>query len=221
MTYTFQFRDVWRNFDLLLEGAVLTLQLAGLSMAIGLALGIAAAACKTSSVRPLRWAAVGYVETIRNTPLLVQLFIVFFGLPALGVKMSADQAALLGLSVNVGAYITEIVRAGIQAVHKSQIEAGLSLGLSRLQVFRYVVIFPALQTIYPALTSQFVLLLIATSIVSQISSTELFHMAGYVESRTFRSFEIYLVVTGMYLVMALGFRALFAVVHRLVFPRRR
>ncbi|MCG8358880.1 MAG: amino acid ABC transporter permease [Kiloniellales bacterium] len=219
MTYNFQFRDVWRNFDVLLEGAWLTLELSALTMAFGLLLGIVAAFFKTSGIQPLRWLAVGYVETIRNTPLLVQLFIVFFGLPSLGVKLTAWEAAVIGLSINVGAYITEIVRAGIEAVHHSQVEAGLSLGLSRLQVFRYVVLMPALKTIYPALASQFVLLLIATSIVSQISTEELFHMGGFLESRTFRSFEIYLVITGMYLAMALGFRGLFAVIHRLVFPQ--
>ena len=108
----------------------------------------------------------------------------------------------------------------IQAIHRSQIEAGLSLGLSRLQVFRYVVLFPALKVIYPALASQFILLMLATSIVSQISAQELFHAAGFVESRTFRSFEIYLVVIGMYLVMALMFRVLFSGIYYFVFHRR-
>lgn len=220
MNYVFQFRDVWRNFDLLLEGALLTLQLSAVTMAFGLLLGICGAAFKTSSVKPLKWLAIGYVESIRNTPLLVQLFIIFFGLPSLGLKLSAGQAAMIGLSVNVGAYITEIVRAGIEAIPKSQVEAGVSLGLSRLQVFRYVILFPAIKTIYPALASQFILLLIATSIVSQISAEELFHMGGFLESRTFRSFEVYLVITGLYLVMALGFRLLFAVIYRVSFERR-
>lgn len=220
MNYTFQFRDVWRNFDVLLEGALLTLELSALTMAFGLALGIVGAAFKTSGVRWLKWLAISYVETIRNTPLLVQLFIIFFGLPSAGLRLSAYEAAVIGLSVNVGAYITEIVRAGIEAVPKSQIEAGFSLGLSAVQVFRYIILFPALKTIYPALASQFILLLIATSIVSQISATELFHMGGFVESRTFRSFEVYLVVTGMYLVMALGFRALFTAIYSAVFVQR-
>ena len=124
------------------------------------------------------------------------------------------------LTVNLGAYATEIVRAGIEAIHKSQIEAGLSLGMSRLQVFRYVVLFPALKVIYPALASQFILLMLATSIVSLIAAQDLFHMAAFLESRTFRSFEIYLVVTGLYLVMALFFRAAFGVVYHLAFERR-
>jgi polar amino acid transport system permease protein len=220
MSYTFRFRDVWNNFDLLLEGALLTLQLSALTMALGLLIGIAGALARTSGPRPVRWAAASYVEVIRNTPLLVQLFLVFFGLPSLGLRLTAGQAAVLALTVNLGAYATEIVRAGVQAIHRSQIEAGLSLGLSRLQVFRYVVLFPALKTIYPALASQFVLLMLATSIVSQISAQELFYAAGFLESRTFRSFEIYLVVTGMYLVMALMFRMLFGVIYYFTFHRR-
>ena len=220
MSYTFRFRDVWNNFDLLLEGALLTLQLSALTMALGLLIGIAGALARTSGPQPVRWAAATYVEVIRNTPLLVQLFLVFFGLPSLGLRLTAGQAAVLALTVNLGAYATEIVRAGVQAVHRSQIEAGLSLGLSRLQVFRYVVLFPALKTIYPALASQFILLMLATSIVSQISAQELFYAAGFLESRTFRSFEIYLVVTGMYLVMALMFRMLFGVIYYFAFHRR-
>jgi polar amino acid transport system permease protein len=175
---------------------------------------------RTWGPRPLRWLAAGYVEAIRNTPLLVQLFIIFFGLPSLGLRLTAWQAAVIALTVNLGAYATEIVRAGIEAIHKSQIEAGLSLGMSRLQVFRYVVLFPALKVIYPALASQFILLMLATSIVSLIAAEDLFHMAAFLESRTFRSFEIYLVVTGLYLVMALLFRAAFGAVYHLVFERR-
>ena len=111
-------------------------------------------------------------------------------------------------------------RAGIEAIAKSQVEAGLSLGMSRLEVFRHVVLFPALKIIYPALASQFVLLLIATSIVSQIATEELFHVGAYIDSRTFRSFEVYLVITAMYLVMALFFRAAFAGIYHVVFVRR-
>ena len=189
-------------------------------MALGLLIGIAGALSRTSGPRPVRWLAAGYVEVIRNTPLLVQLFLVFFGLPSLGLRLTAGQAAVLALTVNLGAYATEIVRAGIQAIHRSQVEAGLSLGLSRLQVFRYVVLFPALTVIYPALASQFILLMLATSIVSQISARELFHTAAFIESRTFRSFEVYLVVTGMYLVLALMFRALFGAIYYAAFHRR-
>jgi polar amino acid transport system permease protein len=220
VSYHFNFRDVFSNFDLLLEGVWLTLQLSAITMVLGLAVGVVGALLKTRGPWPLRWLAVASVEVTRNTPLLVQLFIVFFGLPSLGLRLTAGQAAVITLTINLGAYATEIVRAGIEAIHKSQIEAGLSLGLSPLQVFRHVILFPALKVIYPALSSQFILLMLATSIVSLIAAQDLFHMGAFLESRTFRSFEIYLVVTGLYLVMALGFRLVFGVIHHLAFERR-
>ena len=220
MEYTFRFRDIWREQDLLIDGALLTLQLSAVAIFFGLLIGILGAGMKTSQFRWLRVFASVYVEIIRNTPLLVQLFIVYFGLPSLGIKLGSTQAALITLSINLGAYTTEIIRAGIEAVARSQIEAGLSLGMSRLEVFRYVVLFPALKSIYPALASQFVLLLIATSIVSQIATTELFHVGAFIESRIFRSLEVYLVITAIYLVMALAFRAAFAGIYHVVFVRR-
>ncbi|MGI9333696.1 MAG: amino acid ABC transporter permease [Gammaproteobacteria bacterium] len=220
MSYNFNFRDVWRYGELLVEGTVLTLELSAISILFGLVLGILGAAMRTSGIAPARWSAAAYVEVIRNTPLLVQLFIVFFGLPSLGVKLSATAAAVITLSVNLGAYATEIVRAGIQAIPRSQIEAGLSLGMSRYEVFRHVVLFQAVRIIYPALASQFILLLIATSIVSQIAARELFHIGSFIESRTFRSFEVYLVITGLYLALALLLRGAFATVYWLVFARR-
>jgi polar amino acid transport system permease protein len=149
----------------------------------------------------------------------VQLFIVYFGLPSVGLRLDAGTAAVAALSINLGAYATEIVRAGVQSVRRSQIEAGVSLGLSRLQTFRHVVLVPALAAIYPALASQFVLLMLATSVVSQIAAEELFHAATILQSRTFRDFEVYLVTGGFYLAMALGFRALFAGVGLALFRR--
>ncbi len=219
MIYQFNFRDVFAQFDTLVEGAVLTLELSAVTMAAGLVLGIIGALARSWGVRPVRLAAATYVEAIRNTPLLIQIFIVFFGLPSAGLKFDATTAAVVALSINLGAYSTEIIRAGIQAIHKSQVEAGLSLGLSRLQVFRYIVLFPALKVIYPALASQFILLMLATSIVSQIAVAELFHMASILQSRTFRDFEVYIVAAGMYLAMAVMFRLAFALIHRLVFQR--
>ncbi len=220
MDYTFRFRDVLREQDLLLEGALVTLQLSGVSIVFGLLIGVLGAAMKTGHYAPLRRIAGVYVEIIRNTPLLVQLFVVFFGLPSIGIKLGPMQAAMITLSINLGAYTTEIIRAGVEAIPRSQIEAGMSLGLSGGEVFRYVILFPALKKIYPALASQFILLLIATSIVSQIAAEELFHIGAYIDSRTFRSFEVYTVITAMYLVMALFFRGAFAAIYHFVFVRR-
>ena len=126
----------------------------------------------------------------------MQIFMIFFGLPRAGVFLSSNQAALLAMVVNVGAYATEIVRAGIESISRGQIEAGLALGLRPMQVFRYVMLFPALSTVYPALSSQFILLMLGSSVVSTISAQELTATANDLQARTFRSFEIYIVVTG-------------------------
>jgi len=133
---------------------------------------------------------------------------------------NADTAAMVALSINLGAYTIEIVRAGLEAIPKSQIEAGQSLGLSNVQIFRYVIIFPALRLMYPALASQFILLMLATSVVSQISAQDLFQAASIIQSRTFRDFEVYAVVAGVYLALALLFRLLFAGLYTLIFARR-
>ncbi len=217
MDYVFQFGEVFASADELLRGAWLTIQLSAIAMGLGLVVAIGGALGKTMGPRPVRWLVDVYVELIRNTPFLVQIFIVFFGLPSAGLRLSANQAALIAMVVNVGAYATEIVRAGIETIHKGQIEAGLALGLRPLQVFRYVVLFPAIKTIYPALTSQFTLLMLSSSVVSAISAEELTAIANNIQSRTFRSFEIYLIVTAMYLAMSLMFSAVFAGIYRAVF----
>ena len=220
MSYSFQFRDVFAAWEFMLEGLVLTLELSVVTMITGFIIGVAGAAARVYGPQWLRTIVAIYVEAIRNTPLIVQLFLIFFGLPSAGIKFDAETAAFVALSINLGAYSIEIVRAGLEAIPKSQIEAGQSLGLSPLQIFRYVVIFPALRLMYPALASQFVLLMLATSVVSQISATDLFHMASIIQSRTFRDFEVYIVVAGAYLALALLFRLLFAGLCEIVFARR-
>jgi polar amino acid transport system permease protein len=221
MGYSFNFRDVFAAQEFLLEGIQLTLLLSLVTILVGLVIGIAGASARVYGPRWLGRIAAVYVEAIRNTPLIVQLFLVFFGLPSAGIKLDSTTAALVALSINLGAYTTEIVRAGLESIPRSQVEAGASLGLSGLQIFRYIVLFPALKTIYPALASQFVLLMLATSVVSQISAPDLFHTASVVQSRTFRDFEVYAVVALVYLLMALALRALFALLHRALFPAHR
>lgn len=220
MEYNFRFAAVLRYWDEIVEGVVLTLQLSAITMVIGLAIGLLVAALSTTPYRWLRLPARAYVELIRNTPLLVQLFIVFFGLPAVGIRLNANEAALIALSVNLGAYSAEIIRAGIESIRKSQIEAGRALGLTALQTFQHVVLFQALKAIYPSLASQFVLLMLTTSIVSAIGASELFHQAAFIESRTFRSFETYTLITLSYLLLTLGFRGLFSAIYWVVFVRR-
>lgn len=220
MSYNFRFGALLPYTGEIVRGVLLTLQLSLVTMLIGLAIGLIVALGSTSPHKAIRLPVRAYVEAIRNTPLLVQLFIVFFGLPSLGLRLDANVAAIIGLSINVGAYCGEILRAGFESIRTSQIEAGRALGLTVGQTFRHVVLFPAVKAIYPALTSQFVLLLLATSVVSSIGASELFHQAAYIDSRTYRSFEAYTLITAAYLVMTLIFRALFATIYWLVFVRR-
>ena len=147
------------------------------------------------------------------------MFLIFFGLPSLGLKLDVITASVLALTINLGAYTAEIVRAGFESIPKSQIEAGISLGLTGPQVFRHVVLLPALKNVYPSLTSQFVLMMLATSVVSQISAAELFHAGSIIQSRTFRDFEVYTVIAVLYLALSLLLRMGFSVCYRIFFRR--
>ncbi|MDQ6435638.1 amino acid ABC transporter permease [Mesorhizobium sp. LHD-90] len=220
MSYNFKFGALLRYQDEIVQGVLLTLQLSIVTMICGLVIGLVVAMAAGSPLKALRVPARIYVEAIRNTPLLVQLFIVFFGFPSIGIRLDANTAALIALSINMGAYGAEILRAGFESVRRSQIEAGRSLGLTASQTFRHVVMFQAIKAIYPALASQFVLIMLATCVVSSIGVTELFHQAAFIDSRTYRSFEAYTLITLSYLVLTLGFRAFFSAVYWAVFVRR-
>ena len=209
MNYTFQFGDVFAAWPLLLQGTWVTIQLSFSAMAIGLALAILCAWGKTSGPAPLRFAINTYIELIRNTPFLVQLFFFFFALPAIGLRWSPQTAALTAMVVNLGAYATEIIRAGIESIPKGQIEAGLALNLKRWEIFRFVILKPALKAIYPALCSQFILLMLSSAVVSVISADDLTSVAANLQSQTFRSFEIYIVVAVVYLALSMAFSGLF------------
>ena len=215
--YDFNFAPVIGAMDQLLYGAWLTVKLSAMAMAIGLVVSILCALAKTSGIRALRIAVDIYVEAIRNTPFLVQIFFLYFGLPTIGIRLDPNTAALLALVINFGAYGTEIIRAGIESIQKGQIEAGTALGLSRLQIFRFVVLKPALRTVYPSLTSQFIYLMLTSSVVSVISASDLASAGNDLQSQTFASFEVYLVVTGIYLALAGGFSAVFAAIQRAAF----
>jgi len=221
VNYVFHFGVVWDHWRDLAEGAWLTIRLSAMAIVLGLALSIAGAYAKVNGPRLLRWPVAAYVETIRNTPFLVQIFIIYFSLPAIGIRLEANDAALAAMVINFGAYGTEIVRAGIEAVPQGQSEASRALGLSRLQTFRFVILFPAVKIVFPALASQFVLMMLGSSIVSAISAVELTAVTNSMQSTTFRAFEFYFVTTGIYLAMALGFRAVLGSIYWAVFRRNR
>jgi len=208
MAYQFDFAPVFEHTNLLLSGAGFTLALTAVGAVLGIGLGIVGAICRAWRIRPFDSVFGVYVEIIRNTPFLVQLFFIFFGLPALGIKMTEWQAAVLAMVINLGAYSTEIIRAGIQATPRGQLEAAASLALSRFQIFRHVVLRPALAKVWPALTSQVIIVMLGSAVCSQIATEELTFAANFIQSRNFRAFETYFVTTAMYFVMALLIRQL-------------
>jgi polar amino acid transport system permease protein len=221
MRYRFDFdalAEYWPDF---LAGALTTLEMTAFATVLGLAIGILCAIGRRSRSRPLVLACGFYVETVRNTPYIIQIFFIFFGLSSIGIRLPILVAAVLTLVFNVGAYTAEIVRAGMDTIHPGQIEAAEALGLSRPQIYWDIVLRPALERVYPALTGQFVLMMLSSSITSQISAEELTAVANNIQSITFRSFETYIVVALLYLALAFLLKLAFFGFGQLIFPRRR
>lgn len=205
-----QFGVVWAAFDQLLLGAWLTIRLTAQAIVLGMLIAITCAWATTGGGPWARRIVGGYVEVIRNTPFLLQLYFFFFGLPAIGIRLPPTQAALLTMVINLGAYAAEIMRAGIQSIPHGQTEAGRALGLKPFQIFRLVILPPTLRAVYQPLAGQFTMVLLGSSVTSAISANELTSAANLLQSINFRTFETYLVVTFMYLAMVFAFRGVLA-----------
>ncbi len=221
MTYSFDFSWIGEYLPVLLKGVGITVELILVGAFFGVALGTLCAWIRALGPLWLRPVVGAYVEMIRNTPFLIQLFFIFFGLPSLGFRMSELQAANLAMIVNLGAYSCEIIRAGIQATPRGQFEAGASLAMSPIQTFWHVVLIPSLQRIWPALSSQIVIVMLGSAAVSQIAAEDLTFAANFIQSRNFRAFEAYLVSTVIYLFLAIVLRQLLRGAGALLFAKRR
>jgi polar amino acid transport system permease protein len=202
MNYKLDFTPVIDGMPALLMGCLGTFLLAICGMALAIVIGVGGVILRDSKIAPVRWLVKAFVEVIRNTPFLVQIFFIYFALPLAGLRLDPTPTAIIALGINGGAYAIEIIRGGVQSIGKGQIEAGLALGLHKAQVFRLIVLKPALRAIFPSLTSQFVLLTLTTSIASAISAYELTSVAQRIESDSFRSFEVYGTITLFYLVIS-------------------
>jgi polar amino acid transport system permease protein len=220
MGYELDFGALLQYLGLFLEGTAVTLGLTAVASLLGIALGIAGACAFRSKHLWLRRAIAGYVELIRNTPFIVQMFFLFFGLPSIGLRLSALQAAALAMTINLTAYAIEILRAGLEAVPPGQSEAGRSMGLSSVLIFGFIVLPQALANVYPALVGQITITMLESAVVSQIAVVDLTHVADYIQSRNFRSFETYLVITLIYLVLAVLMRRMLALAGRQLFAGR-
>jgi polar amino acid transport system permease protein len=207
MAIELDFAAVLTEWPLLVKGVAWTLGLTAVSAVLGVLLGVGCAWVRTQGPGWSRPGVAAYVELIRNTPFIVQLFFLFFGLPAMGVRLSPEWSSVIAMVINLGAYSAEIVRAGIQTTPVGQIEAAMSLALSRMQTFIWVVLPPALQRVWPALVSQIIIVMLGSAVCGQISTEELSFAANLIQSRNFRAFEAFIVATAIYLLLSIATRA--------------
>ncbi|WP_019995607.1 amino acid ABC transporter permease [Aureimonas ureilytica] len=217
MNVQFDFGAVLERWPELAWGTLGTLWLALCGMILAMVIGVAGVAVRRSNSRIGSALVIAFVELVRNTPFLVQIFFIFFALPLAGVRLDPTTTAILALGLNGGAYAIEIIRGGVESIPKGQSEAGFALGLSRADIFRLIILKPALRAIFPSLASQFVLLTLMTSIATSISAFELTSVAQRIDGDTFRSFEVYFTITGIYLALSWLLMTALAAVARLSF----
>lgn len=218
MSYGLDYGWLYDALGAIARGASMTVMLIAVTTVLGTVISVILAAGRRSGIRPLRQAITIYVEVIRNTPFLVQLFFIYFGLPGIGIRLDPISAAILAMTLNMAAYTTEIVGAGLDAVPRGQKEAALALGLRPRQVFVKIVLPQALQIIFPALTSQIVIMMLESAVVSQISVAELTYQGDMLQARTFRAFETYFIITLVYLGLSIGLRRLLIGAGRATLP---
>jgi polar amino acid transport system permease protein len=213
----YQWRTVLAYLPDYLHAAVLALRITVLGFVLAFALAVIAALARDSGSRILRFAGACYVEVIRNTPVLLQIFIVYFAFPTLGIRLSAVTAGIIALGVNVGAYLTEVVRAGFSSVERGQLEAAQVLGLSRLSVFTYIVAPQALRNVYPSLVNNLVQVLLGTSLLSTIAVPEITGVATVINARTLLFVQVFGIAVVAYLILSYGLSVAADIIRRLLF----
>uniref|UniRef100_UPI00402A1B57 amino acid ABC transporter permease n=1 Tax=Megasphaera sp. TaxID=2023260 RepID=UPI00402A1B57 len=212
---SFDFSLIWNSLPLLLAGAGVTIEITAIAVGLGFIFGLITSVCRLSGVKTLQVIAVCYVNIIRGTPMLVQIFLIYFALPmVIGERINPFVAAVAACSINSGAYVSEIFRAGIQSVDKGQMEAGRSLGLSWMQTMRYVIMPQAFKHVIPPLGNEFISMTKETSLVSVIVFEELTRRGQLIIAKTYGSFEIWLTVAAIYLVMTLTIARLVSYLER-------
>lgn len=236
MAYKFDFGAVWAAMPQLLAACLGTLGLAIAGSLLAIVIGIGGVVLRDSRLPPVRWLVMAFVELIRNTPFLVQIYFIFFALPLMGEQIGQLLAwwgviekpknylligpwptAVIALGLNGGAYAIEIIRGGVQSISRGQWEAGLALGLRKASVFRLIILKPALRAIYPSLTSQLTLLTLTTSIAGAIAAYELFSEAKFIDSQIYKPFEVYFTITVFYFVISWLMNVAFQAIARRYF----
>ena len=217
MDYTFQFTEVFKELPYLLGGALVSLQIAFITFWAGAFIGIFGAVAKVYGQRVSKRIASSYVTFFTNTPALVQIFLLYYALPDAGVLLSSMSAVLIGLTLNAGAYLTEILRAGVISVRRSEMEAATALGMSRLQILRHVMLPHIAQTIYAPLSNFFVWLVLGSSLAALFGVEELTGRAINVSTANLRSIETFTVVAAIYVILTILASSSLALVGRLAF----
>ncbi len=211
----FNFDLVVTSFPLLLLGAGVTIKITVMSVALGVLIGLFVGIARICRVRPLRFLAAVYVDFFRGTPLLVQIFLFYFAVPVItGQRIDPYVAAVGSCGINSGAYVAEIVRAGIQSIDKGQMEAGRSLGMTWAQTMRYIIVPQAIKRVIPPLGNEFIALLKDSSLVSVIGFEELTRRGQLIIAKTYGSLEIWFSVAIIYLVMTLSISRLVAYLEK-------
>ena len=212
---SFYFRDLTPYLSMMFGGLLTNFLVATFSLCLGLILGLLTYNAKVSGRKPLRYAANVYIELIRNTPLLVQLYIIYFGIAQIGIDASPFQSTIIAMVLNSGAYIAEIMRAGFKSVSYGINEAGQALGMSGIQIFFYLRLAPAFKAAFPALINQYILMFLGSTVASTISLSELMHNTLYIDSITARTVEVFLITGVMFYVSS------FVLINSLRFVEKR
>lgn len=203
MSYTLQFGQVTGYLPYLAGGAWISLQIAFLAFCGGMVIGLFGAMTKTFGGRVLNHLVGGYVTFFMNTPQLVQIYFLYFALPEAGILLTSYEAVLIGMTLNAGAYLTEIQRAGFESVHRNEMEAAETLGMTLMQRVRYVVLPHIAQVLFPPLSNQYILMTLGTSMAAIFGVEELTGRAFNVNAETFRSIEVFSLTAGLYIVVTL------------------
>jgi len=216
-----RFFEIYRNPEyllLLLEGSAVSVALTLSAALAALILAVVLAILRHERVFVLGWLAAAYVDFIRNTPLIVQLFFIAFGLPRLLEYTWPFWAhALLALTLNFSAYFSEIIRTGFHEIGEDQTEAAKSLGMSKFSIILKIIVPQSIAKMYPSLNSQFVFLFLTTGVISEISVRDLTYAGVFIDSRSFRSFEVFIVLTMIYIILSLLFKYILLKIERKVF----
>lgn len=220
MSYTLQFGQVTPYLGYLAGGAWLALQIAAIAFVIGWAIGLVCASTLEYGPRPARWLVRIYVVFVLNTPLLVQIFFLYFALPDWGILLGSEQAVLIGMALNAGAYLTEIQRAGFRSIRRAEVEAAETLGFTRVQTIRHVILPHICKVLFPPLSNQYIILTMSTSIAAIFGVEELTGRAYNINAQTFRSLEVFSIAAVYYVLLTLFASALLYAVGRYFFRVR-